>query len=75
MSAVTQTSVTPALRIIEFEIPIGLPLLNELPGSSAGWREMTAVASIYGAAACVVIAIMAAACWLAMVVMDVGDLQ
>lgn len=36
---------------------------------------MTAVASIYGAAACMVIAIMAAACWLAMVVMDAGDLQ
>lgn len=36
---------------------------------------MAAIASIYGAAACVVIAIMAAACWLAMVVMDVGDLQ
>ena len=32
-------------------------------------------ASIYGAVACVVIAIMAAACWLATVVMDVGDLQ
>ena len=32
-------------------------------------------ASIYGAAACAVIAIMAAACWLAMVVMDAGDLQ
>lgn len=31
---------------------------------------MTAVASIYGAVACVVIAITAAACWLAMVVMD-----
>lgn len=30
MSVVTQTSVTPALRIIEFEIPIGLPLLNEM---------------------------------------------
>lgn len=31
---------------------------------------MAAIASAYGAAACVVIAIMAAACWLAMVVMD-----
>ena len=29
-------------------------------------------ASIYGAAACVVIAIMAAACWLAMAVMERG---
>lgn len=36
---------------------------------------MTAIASIYGTIACMVIAIMAAACWLAMVVMDAGDLQ
>ena len=33
---------------------------------------MIAIASAYGAAACVVIAIMAAACWLAMAVMERG---
>ena len=31
---------------------------------------MIAIASIYGAAACVVIAIMAAACWLAVCVLE-----
>ena len=39
-------------------------------GGYGGGNGMIFDASIYGAAACVVIAIMAAACWLAMVVMD-----
>lgn len=39
-------------------------------GGYGGGNGMIFDASIYGAVACVVIAIMAAACWLAMVVMD-----
>ncbi len=44
-------------------------------GGYGGGNGMIFDASIYGAVACVVIAIMAAACWLATVVMDAGDLQ